>query len=295
MDLNLLRVLAAVIEYRTLTAAATHLKVSQPSVSQGLQRLKATTKTELFIRKGRELEPTRAALELYAKTSHLLDGLESAVASLVEFRPYTSEQTYRIALTDVGEQVLLPSVVAALRTYAPHSKLEVIPLDTTAVADQLLSGQLDIAVSSSEIRSDLMSQPIRRDRYICITACGLFPSPGPSIDTLRRYPRIVMPASTGHTLIEDLLDAPPAGSIVMTNFSAIPTLVSGFDLIAFAPEALVQGWQQTWSIDAWPIEGLDKNTEVLAHTAPHQLSQASGWFARLVTRQLSECGNRDNV
>lgn len=295
MDLNLLRVLASVIEHRTLTAASAHLKVSQPSVSQSLQRLKATTKTELFTRKGRELEPTRAALELYAKTSHLLDGLESAITDLVDFQPYTSDQTYRIALTDVGEQVLLPSVVSALRTHAPRSKLEVIPLDTTSVVDQLLSGQLDIAVSSTAIGSELISQPIRLDRYICITARGLFPSPGPSVDTLRHYPRIVMPASTGHTLIEDLLEAPPAGSIVMTNFSAIPTLVSEFDLIAFAPEALVQGWQQIWSIDAWPIEGLDKSTEVLAHTAPRQLSQASSWFARLVTRQLSGCGRRVNV
>lgn len=287
LDLNLLRVLASVIEHRTLTAASAHLKVSQPSISQSLQRLKSTTKTELFIRRGRELEPTRAALDLYARTTHLLDGLESAVASLADFDPYTSDRTYRIGLTDVGEQVLLPSIVAALRIHAPQSKLEVVPLDTTSVVRQLQTGGLDLAISSSEIGPEVISEPIRIDRYICVTACGLFRSPGPSSETLRYQPRIVMPVSTGHTLVEALLDEPPAGSIVMTNFGAMPILVSSFDLIAFAPEALVERWQKTWSIDAWPVAGLDQKTEVLAHTAPSHLSQASTWFARLVAGELS--------
>ena len=287
LDLNLLRVLASVIEQRTLTAASEYLEVSQPSISQSLQRLRKATNTELFIRKGRELEPTRDALDLYAETSHLLDGIESAVSNIGDFSPSASDRTYRIALTDVGEQVLLPSIVTALRAYAPQSKLEVVPLDTTSVVRQLLLGKLDLAISSSRIDLELTSQTIRIDRYICITAQGLFASPGPSIETLRDYPRIVMPASTGHTLVEGLLDEPPAGSIVITNFSAIPALVTSSDLIAFTPEALVNQWQKAWSIDAWPIQGLDEKTEVLVHTAPNQLSQASTWFARLVTAELS--------
>lgn len=287
VDLNLLRVLAAVIEQGTFTAASEQLKVSQPSISQSIQRLQKTTETELFTKTGRELKPTRAALDLYAQTAKLLDGIQSAVSNLSDFDPLTSEQAYRIALTDVGEQVFLPTIFESLRAHAPGARLEVTPLDTTLATEQLLAGQLDLAISSSEIAPQLMTHRIRMDRYICITARDLFPSSGPTLEILRLYPRIVMPASTGHTLIEGLLDDPPAGSLIMTNFSAIPTLVSTTDLVAFTPEALVAHWQKNWPIDAWVIEGLDDKTEVLAHMPPTQLSQASAWFARLVIHHLS--------
>ena len=106
-DLNLLRVLAAVIEQGTITAAAEKLQMSQPAISQSINRLRKVIKDDLFVKEGRGITPTRVALQLYRDTSEHVHQADAAVRGLIAFDPYTTTATFRIALTDIGQQVFL--------------------------------------------------------------------------------------------------------------------------------------------------------------------------------------------
>ena len=58
LDLNLLLVLDALFDERNVTAVARRLRVSQPTVSFSLKKLREFFNDELFVRQGATMQPT---------------------------------------------------------------------------------------------------------------------------------------------------------------------------------------------------------------------------------------------
>jgi DNA-binding transcriptional LysR family regulator len=287
-DLNLLRVLAAVIEEGTVTAAAEKLQLSQPAISQSITRLQKVVKEDLFIKAGRRIMPTRVANQLYQDTAELLHQADAAINSVITFDPSSTKSTFRIALTDIGQHVFLPDLTQVLRVRAPQARLKVTSLNTANVADQLETGELDVAIMSTKLDGQIRSEVLHHGNYLCIARRGLFHSPGPSLKDLKSHPRVAVTTSTGHTLMEKYLEPDPPGSIIVGTFGAIPTLVASTDLIAFVPEVLVQTWETDAGLDVWEIKEVETTTEVRACFSSSPKSRASSWFIVLVIENLRQ-------
>ncbi|WP_037005892.1 LysR family transcriptional regulator, partial [Ectopseudomonas composti] len=65
-DLNLLRVLDALLREQNVSRAAERLSLSQPAVSNALSRLRELLGDPLLVRVGRRMQPTPRALALEA-------------------------------------------------------------------------------------------------------------------------------------------------------------------------------------------------------------------------------------
>ncbi|HEX4878954.1 MAG TPA: LysR family transcriptional regulator, partial [Limnobacter sp.] len=61
IDLNLLVAFEAMMEQRSVTKAAENLSIGQPAMSAALSRLRHLFKDPLFVRFGREMQPTAKA------------------------------------------------------------------------------------------------------------------------------------------------------------------------------------------------------------------------------------------
>lgn len=68
-DLNLLRVLDALLRERNVSRAAERLALSQPAVSNALNRLRELLDDPLLVRAGRAMQPTPRALALEARSA----------------------------------------------------------------------------------------------------------------------------------------------------------------------------------------------------------------------------------
>lgn len=288
LDLNLLRVLATVIEQRTITAAADHLQLSQPAITQSLNRLRKIAQDPLFIKSGRGVAPTRIALQIYNDTAPHIAGAESAVTRIIDFEPSTTSTTFRISLTDIGHEVFLPPLARRLQQLAPRSRLEVTPPDANTVTEQLESGELDAAVLSTDLDGKLRSEFVHQGEYLCVTRTGLFSAPGPGLNLLKHHPRVAVTGSTGHTLIEQHLAVPAPGSILVSSFGSIPDIVSSTDLVAFAPQVLIRHWVKDWDIDVWDIHEIETRTAVRAYFPMVERSPASAWFNGIMVSALRE-------
>ena len=75
-DLNRLKLFYYVYRARSVVGAAAELNISQPAVSQQLQKLEAELKTSLFTRLHKKLVPTSAGERLFSLVSPMIDGLE---------------------------------------------------------------------------------------------------------------------------------------------------------------------------------------------------------------------------
>lgn len=286
MDLNLIRVFAAVIEEGSVTGAAERLKISQPSVTQGLNRLSRFTGAPLFRREGRGIAPTRSALQLYEEIGTLPKLADAAVNRLTSFDPTTAQTTFRIALTDLGQAVFLPALVSGLAAAAPHCSLDVANLNTETAGQDLASGQLDLAVSSNLLAESLFTSVIRWDRYVCVSRPNRFTGEKPTFGELIVLPRIVVRGTTGHALMQSLLPPPVPGSVYLSGFSAIPAILSASDLVAFVPEVVTPDWISRWGLEVRALPSDEFAAPVRAHAALDRSSSATSWFVDWAIKRM---------
>jgi DNA-binding transcriptional LysR family regulator len=79
LDLNLLRVFAAVMLERNVTRAAAQLAMTQPAVSNALRRLREATGDELFVTVPSGVVPTRTPPQMWPHVEAALGRLSQAL------------------------------------------------------------------------------------------------------------------------------------------------------------------------------------------------------------------------
>lgn len=145
LDGHLLKLLLAVVETGSITAAAQRLGVTQSAVSHLLDKLRAITGDPLFVKSGRGIVATAHALALAGQARELLSTLER-FASRSEFDPAQWQATVTIAANDLQRDVLLPPLMARLRAQAPGVVLRVIPSNIPSL-DMLRQEHCQLALS----------------------------------------------------------------------------------------------------------------------------------------------------
>jgi DNA-binding transcriptional LysR family regulator len=145
LDLNLLRVFDAVARERHVTRAAERLALSQPAVSNALNRLRQALGDELFLRRPGGVEPTALALSLQAPVAEVLDRLRETLAAHAPFDPATASRVFTLALSEYAEAILAPPLLERMAREAPGCLLAIRHADRTNVMELLERGEAQFA------------------------------------------------------------------------------------------------------------------------------------------------------
>lgn len=291
MDLNLLTAFVSIYEERSLTRAAVRLSITQPSVSHALGRLRRMFDDPLFVRRGRVMVPTRRADEVYAATRRPLEALSGSVTGLAHFDPSTTERTFRMSLTDLGEVDFLPTVAEQFGRYAPRARLETLPLDVTRTPDHLMRGASDLAVTSTRWEQGLRSTVIKREHYVCVRAWD--DRRALDRDVMETMRVVLVHRSLGHhapvqTLHEAGIMLRP--HLILQTFIPIPRLVATQGYLSIAPETIAQGWTEHWAIRIDPLPVPCPEVWVRLYWPTEATSVGHRWFVALVTNALRRDG-----
>src|SRR3954465_10080238 len=139
-DLNLLPVFLALMEERSVTRAASRLGITQPALSNSLNRLRDMLKDPLFIRERYGIRPTQLAEEIAPTIEAALAQLDDLVVHQQDFDPASAERLFLIAPNSYVELVLMPALVARLREQAPGIKLRLTPFGNDLADTGVSSG-----------------------------------------------------------------------------------------------------------------------------------------------------------
>jgi DNA-binding transcriptional LysR family regulator len=123
IDLNLITVLSALIELRSVSKAAKRLGLSQSATSHALARLRDALGDPLLVRFGRGVIPTPRAAQMGTMISAGLAQIEQGLFSLPQFDPSRETRTFRIISGDYAELLLVPPLAARLGMQAPQIDL----------------------------------------------------------------------------------------------------------------------------------------------------------------------------
>ena len=146
LDLNLLRLFAAVLQEGSLTAAGQRLGITQSAVSHSLNRLRRQLADPLFVRTTRGMQPTAYARELSQSILPALALIQEGVEQQARFDPAVSKRVFRVLMTDVVEMLFFPRLMPHLNRVAPGISVRATAMDRSRYREALESGEADLAI-----------------------------------------------------------------------------------------------------------------------------------------------------
>lgn len=238
-DINLLVVFETMMHERNVTRVSEKLFLGQPTISSALARLRLMFDDPLFIRSGRLMEPTSRAREIFSNLSPALDGIAAALSRCQAFEPATSEATFHIGLCDDVEYALLPELLRRLRVEAPGTTLVVRRADQWQVSQLLASGEISLGISPTlELPANARRKTLRPIRPMLLRADS---QPGElTLDEFCRRPHAIV-SSMGNVIDDSdralcLMGRQRRVVLTVPQFSALPVLLAGSDMIAIVPD-----------------------------------------------------------
>lgn len=159
-DLNLLRVFDALMRERSATRAGAMIGLSQPAVSNALNRLRHAFKDELFIRRGNDMVPTPRAESISEHVRNALAQLEQAVVGDAVFDPATAERVFTLMGADFFSIHLMPTLSATLARVAPRCALRLLDSASGDVERLLRDNAIDLALERPLEMPDWVSRQL---------------------------------------------------------------------------------------------------------------------------------------
>ncbi|MCY1260580.1 PCP degradation transcriptional activation protein [compost metagenome] len=172
LDLNLLVVFDAMMQYRNVTIAGRELGLSQPAMSHALLKMRKAFDDPLFVRVKSGMQPTPKALAMVETVSDVLRRIQADLLSPAVFDPESSNREFRIAMSDVGESFFTAFLIRALRSHGQHLRLQVFSPTPSVLAQQLESGDVDLAIGNyPDLKgADFYQQGLFTSRFVAIAA-----------------------------------------------------------------------------------------------------------------------------
>lgn len=250
-DLNLLRVLAALLADPSTVRAAEVLGLSQSAVSAALGRLRAAMEDPLFVRQGQRIVPTDFARSLEVPLKAILTDLEQLLQEHVDFDPFRVTQSFKIAASDFFAVMLMPHLADILSRRAPQMQVQLVDLLPSSYVGILERPGIDLAlVPETDFPSWSAHEPLFRSRFVMVARQGQ-----PELLRSGVRPGAVVPmdlfCGLGHVVFSPEGNLRAMGDaalarvgrsrrVVMTMpvFSGVCLAVAGSDLVALVPEHL---------------------------------------------------------
>jgi DNA-binding transcriptional LysR family regulator len=168
VDLNLLVALDALLGTLSVTQAAKRVGLSQPAMSNALERLRALFGDPLLVRAGTGMVATARAQALRATLGHVLLQIRGMLVPEGPFNPSLPHH-FRIAVTDYVGLTLLPKLAASVLGEYPSLSLEAVALENWQLPlSELDAGQLDLVVSFfRELPQKLSRELLFEEHFVC--------------------------------------------------------------------------------------------------------------------------------
>lgn len=243
IDLKLLAIINELHRTRSVSHAAGNLGISHSTISMSLARLRRHFNDPLFVRTSTGMEPTPRATELIDLLRRAEYLLQTALEQQAYFNPGTSERTFQLCSTDIGQLRLLPLLISRLKDLAPRVRVQLRNI-TDETPKLLESGEADIAWGFiPPMGAGFCQQRLFKERFVCALRAD-----HPRIKTKLTLEQFqdeghvaVTISGTGHGVVDRLLEKENIirkVAVRVPSFLGVSNIIGTSELLCIVPEQL---------------------------------------------------------
>ncbi len=299
-DLNLLRVLDALLLEHSTVRAGQRIGLSQPAVSAALRRLREATGDQLLVRSGQGMIPTDYALEIELPLRLFLGDIETLLSAHHHFDPVEAEFAFKIAGSDFYGEHMMPPLVQRLQVEAPNVKVQLVDLVADSHLASLQQYSVDMAMVPPTPRPDWVDgRPVFHSDFAVIARKGNPRIAHAGLLSGQKVPMDLF-CDLGHVLYSPQGNLKAMGDaalervgrqrrVVMTvpTFSAVWRNVLQTDLIAILPEQLAHRVADEVGLNVfWPPVPVDRVQISMIWHKRFTGSPAHRWMRDLVAEVM---------
>ena len=255
IDLNLLVIFNQLLHERRVSAVAVNLGLSQPTVSNALNRLRQQLGDELFLRTSKGMEPTAYAMQLAEPIGYALSSIQETLNQRSRFETQSSERRFIVGMSDIGEIYFLPKLMEYLAAVAPGIALSTIRTTGANLAEEMEAGRIDLAIGwLPHLKAGFFQQRLFTQDHVCLFRRGHAIDKDKPL-TKREFEaaeHIVVSASgTGHATVDasiEKLGIKRRVVLTVPHFVAVGHILATTDMIATVPERFARQCVQPFQL-----------------------------------------------
>jgi DNA-binding transcriptional LysR family regulator len=271
LDGRSLKLFLAVIEHRSVTAAADELGLTQSAVSHALGKLRTILNDPLFVKSGRGIVATAHAEALAEQARALLASMKD-FAKGARFEPRTAHLSLTIAANDLQRDLVLPGFLRALEQEVASLQLRVVPSDAPT-PEILRENGCDLLITPyPPDGADILQRRLFRDDYVCFYDPRRRAAPATAADYLAaRHVSVVYPnrARLTYDVEMERQGVKRHIAVAVAGFSGVAAFLRGSDMLATLPSLLGAGLMREFASAPTPV-----------HARAGELSMSLVWHRR---------------
>lgn len=258
-----LHILAAVVRSGSMAKAASHLAMSQSSVSEAIASLEDALCVRLLDRSPHGIEPTIYANALLKRGHAVFDELRQAIRD-IEFLSDPTEGEVRIACPELLSAGLLPAAIERLSRRYPKIVVRVAQMDTTTLEfRELQERNVDLMlmrVGRTFAADDLDIEILLDDPHFVVVGARspLTRRRKLTLADVVNEPWIFPPNRVVMGLIEEAFEANglelPSESVNAASILLRNQLLASGRFITMLPDSVLRYTAKQWSLKALPID-----------------------------------------
>lgn len=204
VDLNLLVPLLALLEERSVTAAAARVGMTQPALSHALRRMRRLMGDELLVREGSAMALTPRGVDLIAPLRRALRHTADVVRP-AGFDPASDTRVVTLAMTGSTALSLMGEIARLVGERAPHMVLRLRTMALTGPADAVFTHEgVDALLLPRAFATSFPREPLYDDRWVVLTG-GAAPD-RPVEELIETLPHVVLDSTTYRVRPYEVLD-----------------------------------------------------------------------------------------
>ncbi|WP_295496441.1 LysR family transcriptional regulator [Sphingorhabdus sp. EL138] len=295
IDLNLLRIFNELIRTGKVVDAAENLGMTQPAVSNALNRLRKHFDDELFVRTKSGMKPTAMAMRLSEPISYGLDTIGQAIHSPANFDPTISKRHFVIAVADIGDMYFMPNLISHASKHAPGISYETVRNNSPDLLEMMENGHVDLALGYlPQLTANFYTTRLFLQNWVLTAAKNhpIFHVRDVNLEALNGYSWLGVRAHRSglSSLNESLVGKGLVRKIDawIPNYATVGPLLEASGLIACLPERLAQIINASYELSSCPLpfslepHAINANWHARVHSDP-----AIKWLRKTVNLLFS--------
>jgi DNA-binding transcriptional LysR family regulator len=245
LDLNHLVVIDAMFADRQTTKVAERLGISQPTVSNALRQLREFFHDDLFVREGNSMRPTPFAETLREPIHRIIQTVHGEIMREGGFDPLSTQRRFTFSMSDIGELVFLPRILAAFSKESPRATIRSLVMSPRDLESAMADGQVDLAIGyfPDITGGAFYQQKLFEQGFACLVRAD-HPTIGDTM-TLEAFldadHAVVNHAGRSQEIVEKRLRECNLNRRVLIqspHFMSVPLIVANTDIVTTVPRAV---------------------------------------------------------